>query len=100
MNKQLKEIEFLIEELPIKDRLLCNNFLKERNFQSLLEIVQADIKLGLRHNRLFRFEKPYEEKYKTLNIDMLRLLEVNILLYTKDLLTPGTVATDDWLIYG
>lgn len=39
----LKAIETLVKTLPEKDAKLSIKFLKERNFQGILELVESDI---------------------------------------------------------
>lgn len=43
MSQPLHKIRELIKELPGKDSELCKRFLDERNFESILEIVESDI---------------------------------------------------------
>lgn len=43
MSQPLYKIRELIKELPGKDSTLCEKFLSERDFQSILEIVESDI---------------------------------------------------------
>lgn len=72
----------LVENLPKKDRELANKFLESRDFNSLLELVQSDIKKYFRNKKK---EQP-EEELLNLEIDMLRLFENKILFYARDLL--------------
>lgn len=43
MNQPLHIIRKLIKELPGKDSTICEKYLKERNFECILEIVESDI---------------------------------------------------------
>lgn len=43
MKSPLERIEVLIPVLPQKDAQLASVFLKERNFQGILELVESDI---------------------------------------------------------
>lgn len=43
MKKPLQKIEELIPILPKKDAILASKFLKERNFECILELVQSDL---------------------------------------------------------
>lgn len=77
MSKQIESIRRLIRELPKNDDLLGLKFLNNRNFQSLLELVNSDI-------YLVQVEQDKEEprdKYKNINIDSLLELKAEILEY-------------------
>lgn len=43
MKNPLKRVEELIPTLPEKDAKLCANYLSQRNFEAILEIVESDI---------------------------------------------------------
>lgn len=43
MKNPLKRVEELIPILPEKDAKLCANYLSQRNFEAILEIVESDI---------------------------------------------------------
>ena len=43
MKNLLKRVEELIPILPEKDAKLCANYLSQRNFEAILEIVESDI---------------------------------------------------------
>lgn len=43
MQSPLKRIEELIPSLPAKDAEIAKKYLKNRNFESILEIVESDI---------------------------------------------------------
>lgn len=77
MSKQIESMRRLIRELPKNDDLLGLKFLNNRNFQSLLELVNSDI-------YLVQVEQDKEEprdKYKNINIDSLLELKAEILEY-------------------
>lgn len=48
MKEPLKRIRELIPILPEKDVKLCNNYLNNRNFECILEIVESDIYKAVR----------------------------------------------------
>jgi hypothetical protein len=43
MKSPLQRIEELIPVLPGKDATICMNYLKQRNLQYILEIVESDL---------------------------------------------------------
>lgn len=43
MGQPLHRIRELIKELPGKDSVICQKFLEERDFESIMEITQSDI---------------------------------------------------------
>lgn len=43
MKNPLKRVGELIPVLPEKDAKLCANYLSQRNFEAILEIVESDI---------------------------------------------------------
>ncbi len=43
MQNQLEKIRELIKILPNKDYKICEKYLEERKFQSILEIVRSDM---------------------------------------------------------
>lgn len=43
MENPLKRVKELIPILPEKDAKLCENYLSQRNFECILEIVKSDI---------------------------------------------------------
>lgn len=70
----LYKIKVLSKELPGKDKELAENFINNRNFESLLEIVNSDIYLV---NKNSVSETP-KEKY--LGVDVEKLLELKCVL--------------------
>ena len=62
----LKIINVLIKNLPNNDIELGYKFLKERDFESLLELVESDI---------IKIKKDKTDKYKDINIDNLYKLK-------------------------
>lgn len=50
MRNPLKRMGELIPLLPGKDAKLCANYLSERNFECILEIVESDIYKAKRKN--------------------------------------------------
>lgn len=86
-NNKIQEITLLIEFLPIKDRPIANEYLQKRDFKSLLEITQSDIR---RYFRNLKKDIPNEE-LSNLDLDKLRLLENLIILYTFEIDGVNTV---------
>ena len=43
MSQPLYTIQRLIKELPGKDSEICEKYLKDRNFESIREIVESDL---------------------------------------------------------
>ena len=50
MKNPLKRVEELIKLLPGKDVKLCTDYLSNRNFECILEIVESDIYKAKRKN--------------------------------------------------
>lgn len=73
----IKNIESLIKELPSKDRMLANEFLKNRKFQDLKDLVDSAI---IRINKNLNSNNPKEEYFK-INLDKLHILKTNVDFY-------------------
>jgi hypothetical protein len=87
----LKIIEELIPELPGKDAELSKKFLKERNFEYLLEIVESDIYKASKANRL---KQPECENIFDNHIAVLMKLREELLTYMSYLDVPDN--SDDY----
>lgn len=73
----IKNIESLIKELPSKDRMLANEFLKNREFQDLKDLVDSAI---IRINKNINSNNPKEEYFK-INLDKLHMLKTDVDFY-------------------
>lgn len=73
----IKNIESLIKELPSKDRMLANEFLKNRKFQDLKDLVDSAI---IRINKNLNSNNPKEEYFK-INLDKLHMLKTDVDFY-------------------
>lgn len=73
----IKNIESLIKELPSKDRMLANEFLKNRKFQDLKDLVDSAI---IRINKNINSNNPKEEYFK-INLDKLHMLKTDVDFY-------------------
>lgn len=65
MKNPLKRVEQLIPILPGRDAELAKKYLKDRNFECLLEIVESDLYLAEK-DRLAKFEETPDEHIATL----------------------------------
>lgn len=94
MKKQpLTIIRELSKELPEKDAILAEKFIKDREFEKLLEIVESDIYM-VQQNELL--EHPKE---KFLNVDLEKLVQLKDAIeeYISFLIVPDNSEDDDWL---
>lgn len=73
----IKNIESLIKELPSKDRMLADEFLKNREFQDLKDLVDSAI---IRINKNINSNNPKEEYFK-INLDKLHMLKTDVDFY-------------------
>lgn len=73
----IKNIESLIKELPSKDRMLANEFLKNRKFQDLKDLVDSAI---IRINKNINSNNPKEEYFK-IDLDKLHMLKTDVDFY-------------------
>jgi len=73
----LQRIQQRIQYLPEKDIKYAEKFIKNRDFQSLFEIVDSDVK---KINNSLDSENPKEE-YLKINIEALEELRYDILEY-------------------
>lgn len=73
----IKNIESLIKELPSKDRILADEFLKNRKFQDLKDLVDSAI---IRINKNLNSNNPKEEYFK-INLDKLHMLKTDVDFY-------------------
>lgn len=78
----IKLIEILVEELPSNDRVLAMNFIKERKFRSLLEIIKSDI---LKHKKNLKF-KIEDKNFENVDIERLEYFQETVYNYHPDLL--------------
>lgn len=65
MKNPLKRVEQLIPILPGRDAELAKKYLKDRNFECLLEIVESDLYLAEKA-RSSKFEETPDEHIATL----------------------------------
>lgn len=79
MKSPLKRIEELIPILPSKDEKLAYQYLKKRDFQSILEIVESDI---------YKAEKSNTETIENEYISSLTILKGELLTYMSYLDIP------------
>lgn len=73
----IKNIKFLIRELPSKDKPLAYDFLETRNFQDLKDLVDSAI---IRINKNLNSNNPKEEYFK-INLDKLHMLKTDVDFY-------------------
>jgi hypothetical protein len=89
MESPLKKIEKLIPALPKKDAELSRKYLKERNFEFILEIVESDI---YKANKAKRNQE--EEELLDNNIALLMELREELVTYMSYLDIPDN--SDDY----
>jgi hypothetical protein len=89
MESPLKKIEKLIPVLPKKDAELSRKYLKERNFEFILEIVESDI---YKANKAKRNQE--EEELLDNNIALLMELREELVTYMSYLDIPDN--SDDY----
>lgn len=89
---QLDTIKKLSKELPQRDIALAEKFIKNRDFESLLEIVKSDIYLVNKNKQL---EQPKE---KFLNIDLEKLMELEGMIreYMSYIFIPDNSEDEYW----
>ena len=75
-------INLLIEELPVKDRIYGQRFVHERNFRSLLELIQSDIE----KIKTYKKKKIINPDFENVDIDRLKYFENIVYEYRPDLL--------------
>ena len=63
--------------MPSKDRMLANEFLKNRKFQDLKDLVDSAI---IRINKNLNSNNPKEEYFK-INLDKLHMLKTDVDFY-------------------
>lgn len=80
----LEKIKSLVPELPPKDRVLAETFIKIRDFKSLWELVHSCL---VRIKRNEKKESP-NPKYQELNVEKLQTLEAEVSNY-QSLIDPG-----------
>lgn len=71
MKNPLKKIEKLIPILPEKDAKLADKFLKGRNFQGILELVESDMYKARKVNNDEEVLTKYEESLLELKAELL-----------------------------
>lgn len=70
MSNPLKRMEQLIPSLPPKDATLALKFLKERNFQGILELVESDIYKAHKNNNASDGKDVDEESWMKLKYEL------------------------------
>lgn len=91
MEQPLNKIKRLAKSLPESDIKFAERYIKSREFDKLLEIVESDIYLVQQNSTL---ENPKE---KFLNIDLEKLYELKVAIeeYMSFLEVPDN--SDDWI---
>lgn len=95
MNNLYQRIQQGIQCLPRKDKELCEKFLKQRNFEGILEIAQSDLTMK---NRDSLKETPFS-KWKDVDAGKLQELVYNTMEYLTYLDIPDDSYCDDDLYY-
>lgn len=84
MRRPLKTIESLIHELPDKDAEIAEKFLRTRDFESLLELVESDMYLIEKHQN----SDNCKEEFKDLDITLISELRDVIQEYMSYIYIP------------
>lgn len=92
MKQPLSKIKLLVKSLPKDDIKYAEKYIKERNFESLLEIIKSDIYLVQRNETS---ENP-KEKFTGINIEDLLELKVEVEEYMSLLEIPNNLYNNDW----
>ena len=90
MNPSIQKIQKLLPHLPQKDVKLASKLLKERKFESLLEIIDSDIYL-VKKNQLKEVPK---EEYLNINLEKLLQLRSELSEYMSYLVLPEDELND------
>lgn len=90
MQKAIERIKNLISSLPNKDAKLGYKFLKNRDFDSLQELVDSAIYLVKKN---MRSENPKEE-YKDINLEDISKLKSEVDTYIVQLELPKEIYED------
>lgn len=78
MNNLYQEIQTGIQYLPIKDKILAEKYLQQRNFEFLQELVDSCL-IKIRKNK---HSKNKKEEYKNIHRDAIEKLSLNIIEYS------------------
>ena len=71
----LKRIKTLLNVLPEKDRTICLEYLKQRDFEAILEIVKSDI-YKTRKNHIDDIPDTYESELIKLECELISYMSV------------------------
>ena len=70
----LQRIKEELSYLPPKDKKLCEQFLKDREFNNILDIVSSCIVMKTRDN----MKESHSAKWETINLDNLEKLRLDV----------------------
>lgn len=71
----LKRMKTLLNALPEKDRTICLEYLKQRDFEAIWEIVKSDI-YKTRKNRIDNIPDTYESELIELECELISYMSV------------------------
>ena len=93
MEQPLNKIKRLSQSLPVRDIKFAEQYIKSREFDKLLEIVESDIYLVQQNDML---EQP-KERYANINLEELLELRSALDEYMSFLEVPDNSNDDDWM---
>ena len=93
MEQPLNKIKRLSQSLPVRDIKFAEQYIKSREFDKLLEIVESDIYM-VQQNKLVEHPK---EKFANINLEELLGLKSAVDEYMSFLEIPDSSDNDDWM---